>query len=50
MYIAEWFDDGKKWSKTFDSELLAKEFAICAYLDCLVVVSIRPIRSLITPR
>ena len=42
MFLAEWNEDGKYHSKMFDSELSATEFAVDAYLDCLVSVSIRP--------
>ena len=43
MFIAEWVENGKHFHKIFDSEVLATEFANFAYLDCLVVVSIRPL-------
>ena len=42
MYIAEWIEDGVLNSKIFDCELSAHEFAVDAYLDCLVSVSVRP--------
>lgn len=43
-FIAEWYDeDGILQHQMFESEQEAKEFAICAYLDCLLAVSVRPI-------
>ena len=49
MYLAEWFEDGKKLSKIFRSEKDALEFACDAYLDCLVSVSVRPLKAFLTP-
>ena len=49
MYLAEWVENGKTLSKIFQSEKEAKEFAICAYLDCLVSVSVRPLKAFLTP-
>lgn len=43
-YLAEWISDKKLCTKLFDTEQEANEFASDAYLDCLVIVSVKKVR------